>query len=151
MPSSYFRCVQISGAFFRTRRLIEEHCNQALVSTCLRGQGKWLRPMGQIVSWPPCRRNLFTRSRPIWDADWRNLDSAAPTKDWWRPSPRCVIYHRHCQLLANQTGRKWGLGSLCLQLSWPAPTRGSNETAISVHGTFETCRPSERILGVTSF
>ena len=52
------------GAFFRTPRLFDKHCNQALVSTCLRGLGKWLRPMGQIVSWPPCRRNLFTRSRP---------------------------------------------------------------------------------------
>ena len=52
------------AALFRTRRLILEHCYQALVSACLRGQGKWLRPMGQIVSWPPGRRNLFTRSRP---------------------------------------------------------------------------------------
>ena len=42
----------VSAARFPDRRLIEEHCYQALVSACLRGQGKWLRPMGQIVSWP---------------------------------------------------------------------------------------------------
>jgi hypothetical protein len=41
------------AAFFRTRRLIEQHCYQAFVSAYFRGQGKWLRPMRQIVSWPP--------------------------------------------------------------------------------------------------
>lgn len=35
-----------------------------MISACLRGQGKWLRPMDRIVSWPPGQRNLFTRSRP---------------------------------------------------------------------------------------
>jgi hypothetical protein len=40
------------AAFFRTRRLIGQHYYQALVSAYLRGQGKWLRPMRQIVSWP---------------------------------------------------------------------------------------------------
>jgi hypothetical protein len=47
--------VQISGFSFGTRRLIEDHRYQALVSACLREQGKWLRPVGQIVSWPPGR------------------------------------------------------------------------------------------------
>jgi hypothetical protein len=52
------RCV------FPTWRLLNQHCYRALVSACLRGQGKWLRPTEQIVSWPPAQRNLFTRSRP---------------------------------------------------------------------------------------
>ena len=52
------RCV------FPTWRLLNQHCYRALVSACLRGQGKWLRPTEQIVSWPPGQRNLFTRSRP---------------------------------------------------------------------------------------
>ena len=37
---------------FKNPFLRVEHCYQALVSACLRGRGKWLRPMGQIVSWP---------------------------------------------------------------------------------------------------
>lgn len=32
--------------------LVFGYCYQALVSTCLRGRGKWLRPMEQIISWP---------------------------------------------------------------------------------------------------
>ena len=36
------------AAFFLTRRLIDEHCYQALVSAWLRGQGKWLRPMNKL-------------------------------------------------------------------------------------------------------
>ena len=60
IASSLVPGVQISAVFLD----LPSECYQALVSACLRGQGKWLRPIGQIVSWPPGRRNLFTRSRP---------------------------------------------------------------------------------------
>jgi hypothetical protein len=44
--------------------LIQQRRYQAPVSVCLRWQGKWPRQFGQIVSFPPNQRNLFTRSLP---------------------------------------------------------------------------------------
>jgi hypothetical protein len=50
------------------------------------GAGKTASSNGQIVSWEPGRRNLFTGSRPaIGAANRRVLDSLAPRQEWWRP------------------------------------------------------------------
>ena len=110
------------AALFRTRRLILEHCYQALVSACLRGQGKWLRSMGQIVSWPPGRRNLFTRSRPqsgmrtgeIWTALRR--ERTGGNRHWDAPFTTDIATRR-LNFKPNLTGRNGRLGSLCRQRS----------------------------------
>jgi hypothetical protein len=63
------RCVQIR-CFFDPRY----RCYQALVSICLREQGKWLRQWANcfMVAWPT--KPLHKIATAIRDADWRDLD-----------------------------------------------------------------------------
>ena len=65
-----------------------------------------------VAAWPT--KPLHKIATAIRDADWRDLDSPAPRKDWWQPSLGRAIYHRHChqtaEFQAKSDGAEWALG-----------------------------------------